>query len=222
MITCNDVRAMPAEKVFWDDPYLAELSARVTVVENGTVTLDRTIFYAASGGQESDEGTIGGFTVVDAEKRGLEIYYTLQCPHGLTAGAEVEVRIDWARRYRLMRLHFAAEIVLELVYRLCGNPRKIGAHIARDKARLDFAWEGRISDAFPALMEESGKIIGADLPIVSAYSDRAEEKRYWEIDGFARVSCGGTHLRRTGEVGPIRLKRDNIGRGKERIEIHLA
>jgi Ser-tRNA(Ala) deacylase AlaX len=213
---------MPAEKIFWDDPYLTELPARVTGVLGDAVTLDRTIFFASSGGQESDAGTIGGYPVLDAVKRGLEIYYTLEEPCVLKAGDEAHVRIDWARRYRLMRLHFAAEIVLELVYRLFDRPEKIGAHIGEDKARLDFVWDGRISDAFPVLMERSGGIIDADLPIRSAYSDRENEKRYWEIEGFARVSCGGTHPRRTGEIGPIRLRRNNIGKLKERIEILLA
>jgi Ser-tRNA(Ala) deacylase AlaX len=57
--------------------------------------------------------------------------------------------------------------------------------------------------------------------IVSAFSDEENEQRYWEIVGFARMPCGGTHLRRTGEVGELELKRKNIGKGKERIEIYL-
>jgi alanyl-tRNA synthetase len=212
---------MSTEKVFWDDPYLIELHARVMSVGGNTVTLDRTIFYAASGGQESDTGTIGRFIVLNAEKRGTEIYYTLEGPHDLKTGNEVLVKIDWTRRYRLMRLHFAAEIILELVYQLFGKPYKIGANISEEKARIDFTWGGRISDLFPVLMESSGRIIRKDLPIRSEYSDHELEKRYWEIEGFARVSCGGTHLRRTGEVGRIKLKRNNIGKGKERIEIYL-
>jgi alanyl-tRNA synthetase len=212
---------MPVDKIFWEDPYLVELQAVVTSVEGDTLTLNQTIFYAASGGQESDTGTIGGVKVLGAEKKGIEIYYTLKSPHDLKEGDGVLIRIDWTRRYCLMRLHFAAEIVLELVYQLFGRPMKIGANISEDKARLDFLWEGRISDAFPMLLKRAGKIIDADLPIRSAYSDRGDEQRYWEIDGFAKVSCGGTHLRRTGEVGRIRLKRNNIGKGKERIEIYL-
>lgn len=212
---------MPAEKIFWEDPYLTELMAGVTGVHGDTITLDRTIFYAASGGQESDRGTMGGLRVIKAEKVGTEIYYTLEGPHGLTAGDDVLVAIDWQRRYLLMRLHFAAEIVLELVNQLFGKPVKIGANISQDKARLDFLWDGRISDIFPVLEEHAHRIIDADLPIASEYSDRAQERRYWEIEGFAKVSCGGTHLRRTGEVGRIRLRRDNIGKGKERMEIYL-
>ena len=212
---------MPAQKIFWENPYLTKHTARVTSVNGGTITLDQTIFYAASGGQESDSGSIAGIKVLEAEKTGTEIYYTLEGPHELKLGDEVLVNIDWTRRYRLMRLHFAAEIVLELVYRFFDRPFKIGANIAEEMARIDFRWEGRISDAFPVLLERAGKIIEADLPIRSEYSNREQEQRYWEIEGFAQVSCGGTHLRRTGEVGTIRLKRNNIGKGKERIEIYL-
>jgi Ser-tRNA(Ala) deacylase AlaX len=213
---------MPAVKLFWEDPYLRQCEARVTHISGDSLTLERTIFYAASGGQESDSGTIGGLPVLKADKEGTEIIYTLEGPHSLSKGDEVLVRIDWERRYRLMRLHFAAEIILELVSQRYNRPEKIGANISEDKARLDFLWEGHVSDAFGVLLTEASKIIDADLPIVSAFSDREQEKRYWEIEGFARVSCGGTHPRRTGEVGEMRLKRNNIGKGKERIEIYLV
>ena len=213
---------MPAEKIFWEDSYLTEHEAKVTGVDGNTITLDRTIFYAASGGQESDTGTIAGFPVLSTEKKDTEIFYTLKGLHNLKEGDKVLVRIDWERRYRLMRLHFAAEIILELVYRLFNRPVKIGANISEDKARIDFLWDGRISDAFPLLTREAKDIVEKDLPIRSEYSQREQEQRYWEIDGFAKVSCGGTHLRCTGEIGVIRLKRNNIGKGKERIEIYLA
>ena len=71
------------------------------------------------------------------------------------------------------------------------------------------------------LHEKARTIIMADQPIISAFSDEAQERRYWEIDGFGHVACGGTHLRKTGEVGEIELKRKNIGKSKERVEIYL-
>ncbi|MGC9325021.1 MAG: alanyl-tRNA editing protein [Desulfomonilia bacterium] len=198
------------------------LDAKITSLSGESITLDRTIFYAASGGQESDAGTIGGIPVLSADKDGTEIFYTLQKPLAFRIGDTVSVRIDWERRYRLMRLHFAAEIILELVYQRFNRPTKIGANISSDKARIDFFWEGRISDAFPVLEAEAEKIIERDVPIRSGFSDPDLEQRFWEIDGFAKVSCGGTHLKRTGEIGSIRLKRNNIGHGKERIEIFLV
>lgn len=212
---------MATEKVFWQEPYLTELIATVTDVNGNIVTLDKTILYAFAGGQESDRGTIQGFKVLKAEKDDLEIFYTLEDRHDLSTGEEVLIELDWNRRYRLMRLHFAAEIILELVYQRFGRPEKVGAHIAEDKARLDFSWEGSISRIFPLLEEKARELIGADLPITSDFSDSKTEQRFWEIPGFGKVSCGGTHIRRTGEIGPLELKRKNIGKGKERIEIYL-
>lgn len=210
------------DKRFWSDPYLATLDTRINNVAGDTVTLAATIFYAESGGQECDHGTIGGFVVIEARKAGADIVYTLPPDHGFKPGDAVQVAIDWPRRYRLMRLHFAAELVLELVYRHFGAVEKIGAHIAEDKARIDVAWHQNVAPHFPRWQAEAHALIEADLPVISAFSDQAAGRRYWEVEGFARVPCGGTHLRRTGEVGAIALKRKNIGRGKERIEITLC
>lgn len=214
---------MPTEKIFWADPYQTELIAAVTSVNGNVVTLDKTIFYAFAGGQESDKGTIHGFKVLKGEKKDdKEIYYTLEDNHDLTPGEEVLVEIDWERRYRLMRLHFAAEVILELVHQRFNRPEKVGAHIAEDKARVDFAWEGSISRIFSFLEQKAKELIDADLPVKSEFSDEENEQRFWEVEGFGKVSCGGTHIRTTGEIGPITLKRNNIGKGKERIEIYLS
>lgn len=212
---------MSTAKVFWQDPYLTDLEARVTAVDGDEVSLDRTIFYALSGGQESDHGTIGGHVVRQARKAGAEIVYTLTPGHDLEVGDAVTIAIDWPRRYRLMRLHFAAELVLELVYRRLPGIDKIGAHIAADKARIDFAWDENISGIFADIAAQVHAIVTADRPIASAFSDEAAERRYWQIEGLEPVPCGGTHLKRAGEVGAIGLKRKNIGKAKERIEIRL-
>lgn len=208
-------------KVFWEDPYLTTLDTRITSVVDDGVKLEATIFYALSGGQESDAGRIAGRDVTLARWDGREIVYQLADTTGLRPGDAVQVEIDWPRRYRLMRLHFAAEIVLELVYQRLSGVDKIGTHIAADKARIDFAWPESIASLLPELQGAAQAIVTADQAIESAYSDRDGERRYWKIREFARVPCGGTHLRRTGEVGALALKRKNIGKGKERIEITL-
>ena len=208
-------------KLFWQDSYLTELDTHITRVDGNEVTVAETIFYAFAGGQESDSGTFAGKPVLKARKEGKEIFYTLEEGHGLKVGDAVTMTIDWERRYRLMRLHFAAELVLELAYQNLKGIEKIGAHISADKARIDFKWTENIATAFPLLEGEANRIVSEDQPIVSAYSDEVNEMRYWEIAGFARVPCGGTHLKRTSEVGKIELKRDNIGKGKERIEVHV-
>jgi Ser-tRNA(Ala) deacylase AlaX len=210
------------QKRFWDDPYLTQLDTQVTHVNGPDITVEQTIFYAFSGGQESDEGTIGNYCVLQARKEGQEIVYTLENGHALRPGDPVRICIDWQRRYRLMRLHFAAEIVLELAYQNLESIHKIGAHIAQDKARIDFEWGENISKWFPLIQEKALTLIAADHTIVSAFADEEKEARYWEITGFSRVSCGGTHLRRTGEIGEIALKRINIGKDKERIEVYVT
>jgi Ser-tRNA(Ala) deacylase AlaX len=208
-------------KIFWQDPYLTQLATFVTEVRGSDITVEETIFYAFAGGQESDAGMIGATRVLQARKEGKEIFYTLENVHNLIVGDPVLIQIDWKRRYRLMRLHFAAEIVLELVYQMLNPIIKIGAHIAQDKSRIDFEWNENISQHFPTIEAKVRSLIHANCDIISAFSDEKNERRYWEIDGFARVDCGGTHLRKTGEVGAIALKRKNVGKGKERIEIYL-
>jgi alanyl-tRNA synthetase len=210
------------EKRFWDDPCLTRLDTVVETVDGDLVTVASTVFFAFSGGQESDEGTIGGLPVLDARAEGGGIVYLLPAGHGLRPGDPVRVEIDAERRRKLVRLHFAAELVLELVYRTAPGIEKVGAHIAANKARLDFAYPDNISELFLPALTEVARLVAADLPVTSAFEDEAAERRYWEVPGFARVPCGGTHPRSTGEVGAIVLTRKNPGKGVERIEIRLS
>lgn len=212
---------MPVKKLFWTDPYLSECHAEVTSCTYDIITLSHTVAYAFEGGQMSDSGTINELKIIEAVRDGKEIFYRLPHDHGLKIGDRVQVAIDMEKRYRIMRLHFAAELVLELVYRNFGHPEKIGANITDEKARVDFIWDGCISDIFPALEPMITNLIDEDLDIISAFEDEETERRFWEIKGFAKVPCGGTHIRKTSEVVSIRLKRVNPGKGKERIEIYL-
>lgn len=209
------------QKVFWQNPYQTDHDTFVASVDGAQITLESTIFFAFSGGQESDYGTIGGYPVISAVKKGSEIIYTLPDDHRLGLGQSVRIEIDWERRYRLMRLHFAAELVLELFYKAVPGINKVGAHIAQNKARIDFEWPESISPMLQGFADEANRIIESGLTIQTGFDDSKNERRYWEIEGFSKVPCGGTHVRTTREIGPIRLKRNNIGRGKERVEILL-
>jgi Ser-tRNA(Ala) deacylase AlaX len=186
------------KKIFWQDPYLTQLETRIASVDGDDVTVEETIFYTLSGGQESDHGSIGSKRVLQARKEGRDIVYTLEANHGLKPGDVVRMEIDWKRRYKLMRLH-----------------------LAQDKARIDFEWQESISETLPFIKERALAIVKADKAIISAFSDEENQRRYWEIEGFARVPCGGTHLKKTSEIGDMKLKRKNPGKGKERIEIYV-
>lgn len=208
-------------KLYWDEPYRTSLDTQVTAVEGDALALRDTIFYAFSGGQESDRGSIAGLSVLEAWHGEGGPWYRLRPGHGLRVGDRATVAIDWERRYRLMRLHSAAEILLQLVYRALPDAERIGAHIAEDKARLDFSWPHSLSPLLATLCAELESFVAKDLAIDCGYSDEGFERRYWRVPALDAVPCCGTHPLRTGELGSPRLKRDNRGRGQERIEIYL-
>jgi Ser-tRNA(Ala) deacylase AlaX len=83
--------------------------------------------------------------------------------------------IDWPRRYALVRLHFAAELVLELVSQALPGVEKVGAHIAEDRAHIDFALPESIALLLSTIATQAQALIAADLSITSAFSDEAAE-----------------------------------------------
>lgn len=180
------------KKVFWENPYQSTLTTTVATVNGNEVTFNETIAYSFAGGQESDTATVNRISILSSRMEPGLIFYTLPDNHGLISGDQVNMVIDWPRRHKLMRLHFAAELVLEIVtqnYHL----EKVGAHIAETKARIDFKAESNLSQYFETI-----------------------------LTGFAQVPCGGTHVNTTGEVGYVTLKRERPGKGIERIDIRLC
>lgn len=208
-------------KLFWEDPYQHTLHTKVASINGNEVLFEETIAYSFSGGQESDKAYINGLEVTGSRMEGVNIYYTLPDGHGLIPGAEVKMTIDWPRRYKLMRLHFAAEIILELVTRKL-HLEKVGAHISEHKARIDFIFDENISGIFEEILAEYNGIIKSDQLIKTGFSDVENQRRFWRIEGFAEVPCGGTHVKSTAEVGFAALKRSHPGKSIERIEIKLV
>ena len=208
------------KKVFWDNPYQHTLSTKVASVNGNQVLFEETIAYSFAGGQESDKAFINSMPILGSRMEGNLIYYTLPDNHGLVVGDQVEMTIDWPRRLKLMRLHFAAELILEIVTQKFGF-EKVGAHISETKSRIDFIAPESISPKLPEIVAAYNEIIKSNLPIQKGYSDVATQRRFWKIEGFAQVPCGGTHVNSTGEVGFVTLKREHPGKSIERIEIRL-
>lgn len=208
------------EKLFWDDPYLKECEARVIEVKDKEVKLDRTIFYAFSGGQASDSGSIGGVKVKEAIKKGREIVYILEEEPEFKAGEIVKVSIDWNKRYKIMRLHSAAHIVYYFLNRELGIEKLIGSNISQKKARLDFEYPESVKKYLEKIEEKANEFISRGYEI-KTYADKSDkEKRWWECENI-KYPCGGTHVKNTKEIGMVKLKRKNIGKGKERVEIFV-
>jgi Ser-tRNA(Ala) deacylase AlaX len=212
---------LTSRKVFWGNPYQHTLTTHVASVNGNILLFQDTIAFSFAGGQESDKAFVNGIAILDSKREGNLIYYTLPEGHGLKAGDPVTMAIDWPRRSRLMRLHFTAELILEIVTQKYGY-EKVGAHIAEHKARIDFKADENISVHFPEILAQYNAIIEKNLPIEKDYSDVENQRRFWKIEGFAQVPCGGTHVNSTGEVGFVTLKRDRPGKGIERIEIRLV
>lgn len=206
------------KKIFWENPYQTILETYVTAINGNEVLFAETIAYSFAGGQESDKAFINDTPILNSRIAHNLIYYTLPDNHNLHVGDKITMTIDWPRRLRLMRLHFAAEIILEIVtqnYHL----EKVGAHIAEHKARIDFKSNSNISVYFPEILQQYNAIIDANLTIEKGYSDFEKHRRYWKIEGFAQVPCGGTHVNLTSEVGYVTLKREKPGKLIERIEM---
>ncbi len=207
-------------KVFWENPYQTELVTKIISLEGTQVLFEATIAYSFAGGQESDTAWINGVPLLDSRREGNRIYYTLPDNHAFAEGDIVTMTIDWPRRHRLMRLHFAAELILEIVTQNY-TFEKVGAHISESKSRIDFKADSNISTLFDEILKKYNEIIDKNLVIKTGYSDETTQRRFWKIEGFAEVPCGGTHVTSTGEVGFVSLKREHPGKSLERIEIRL-
>jgi len=237
------------EAVFRDDSYLARTGAIVTGVnERGGILLDRTIFYATSGGQPGDTGRLlradGGVIDIAGTITGEtkdEIIHIPAAGQPLPAiGEELTLEIDWERRFRLMRMHTACHLLTVV----CPYPIT-GAAVGEEDSRVDFD----IPDAGMAkedVTEQLMELVRADHPIftrwitdeeLAANPGLVKSKNVRPPSGTGRIRlvcigeegridsqpCGGTHVRSTGEVGAIHIgKIEKKGRENRRFRIRFG
>lgn len=161
-------------KVFWENPYQCLLATKVCSVQDSE---ESTIAYSFAGGQESDRAWVNGIEILNLRIVDSLIFYMLPEDHGLKNNDTVTMMIDWPRQSRLMRLHFAAELVLEIVTEKWGL-EKLAAHIAENKARIDFRCESSISTLLPDILSVYNEIIFNALSIEKGYSDVLNQRRY--------------------------------------------
>jgi alanyl-tRNA synthetase len=213
------------ERLYYTDAYLRRFDA--TVLEGGDrVYLDRTAFYPTSGGQLHDLGTLGGVRVLDVIDEGERIAHVVErpVPEGPVAG-----EIDWTRRFDHMQQH-TGQHVLSAVFADAFGHQTVSVHFGDAYNTLDLDIGTATRETLVAAEERANEIVCADLPVTVSFEDagtaeglrkaidRAGELRVVGIEGVDRSACGGTHVRRTGEIGPILLRRNDRVRSTARIE----
>lgn len=210
------------EKLYDNDPYQTEFHAKVVGIDGNGVELDRTAFYPEGGGQVGDTGKIEGIKVVDTQKDGDAIIHVLESSPTFSVGDEVEGAIDWERRYRTMRLHSAAHIMEHFLWERLGEIERLGSRVDESKDRADYAYEGRLpSEELKWVEEDTNRFLAEGHEITILSDPERPGIRIWSC-GPIEMPCGGTHVRNTGEIGAIKLRRKNPGRGVERVETSLA
>jgi misacylated tRNA(Ala) deacylase len=232
------------ELLFHDHSYLQEFDATVTAVAETGVALDRTAFYIGGGGQPSDVGILiveGRDYAVTGIKRDGGLILHLIDGEQPTEGSQVAGRIDWDRRYQLMRTHTALHILCGVVWRDYGA-LVTGGNMQPGEARMDFELE-RMSTDFAEEVEAkineevtaARNVLAANLPReeaeeipdlirtkINLLPANIREVRTIDIQGLDVQADGGTHVNNTTEVGRIRvIGHESKGRINKRLRISL-
>jgi alanyl-tRNA synthetase len=216
------------ERLYYTDAYLRTFDARVVERADGgrRVYLDRTAFYPTSGGQPHDTGEIGGARVVDVIDEGDRIAHVVDA--AIDADA-VTGTVDDARRYDHMQQH-TGQHVLSAVFADAFGHATVSVHFGDAYNTLDLDVSAVDAETVRRAERRANEVVCADLAVEVAFedaataaglrkpSDRPGELRIVSIADIDRSACGGTHVRRTGEIGPILLRRLDRVRGAARIE----
>lgn len=239
---------MPTDCLFREDAYLKDCSATVVgITEAGGIVLDRTVFYAASGGQPADRGVlttvtgdaiaVSGAAYVDAGKTEIAHLPSTESALRLKIGEPVHATIDWELRYARMRMHTA----LHLLSAVLPYPVTGGA-VGDADGRLDFDIPEAGLDK-DAITEKLARMIAADAEVRASWITDEElaakpglvktmsvkppigtgRVRLIEIVGYDLQPCGGTHVRSTGEIGAVRVTQiEKKGKQNRRVRIAFA
>lgn len=233
------------ELLFRDDAYRRACETTVTGADDDGIRLAATVFYPEGGGQPGDSGRLilpdgTALTIADT-KKGADHEDVVHVPEAGAAlpapGTPVTAEIDWDRRYRHMRIHTCLHVMCAVI-----DGDVTGGQIGDGKGRLDFNLPDTRLDK-DAIAAEINRLIAKDHAVGERWitdEDLAGSPqlvrtmsvkppmgsgrvRLLEIEGVDLQPCGGTHLRRTGEIGPVRVtKIENKGKQNRRVNIAFA
>ena len=227
-------------RLYYDDAYTYEFSARIverlTIDGHPAVILEGSYFYPTSGGQPNDTGTLGGVTVLDviARKEDGAVVHVLA---GAVAGDDVACVIDWARRFDYMQ-HHTGQHILSQAFVQTASANTVGFHLGSDSLTIDLDKLNLGADVVAAVETLANEVVWADRPVTARIiqPDDAEGVRIRklpehlltgglrviDIDGFDVTACGGTHVRRTGEIGLIKILKLEKRGDKTRVEFRCG
>lgn len=219
---------MHTDRLYYHDCYLREFTASVASrSEDGlTVYLDRSAFYPTSGGQLHDLGDLNGVGVVNVVDEGEAVAHQLADP---ISSDTVTGRINWARRFDHMQQHTGQHLLSAVLAELFGL-KTVSVHLGTDAATLDIAAASINASQMARAQERANELVFENRPVTISFHDASEDVglrkasdregtlRVVTIDGIDRSACGGTHVRATGEIGPVFLRRLEKIRDCVRIE----
>jgi len=228
-------------RLYYDDAFEKEFTARVLYCEvlppdvnsgiTGTVwklILDRTAFYPTSGGQRNDLGKIGDANVIDVRDEGEEISHVVD---RRPADPEVNGCINWPRRFDHMQQHTGQHLLSAMFQERFGLPT-VSFHLGSEMCTIDLRGPEPTEEILEGAERAANQIIFEDQPVTVRYGtadelsqlgvrkevEREGILRAIEIEGADLQPCGGTHVKRTGQIGLVLVRRCTKVRQDWRVE----
>ncbi len=197
---------------------MVEFTARVVGIDGNSLILDRTAFYPQGGGQVGDTGTIDSIRVLNTIKKDNIILHEMEDVSKFYIGKEVKGKIDWERRYRIMKHHSASHIVEYFILKNFKNVKPFSSGLVDEiKDRQDYLIDRPFNEEEIKKIEELVNSFIAENHEIIVWTDK-DGVRHWQC-GEIEMKCAGTHVRNTGEIGRVKIKRGKKpGKGRERIE----
>lgn len=219
---------LTTERLYYHDSYLSDFAASIVdrSADGRRICLDRTAFYPASGGQPHDLGWIAHSAVLEVLEEGERIVHVTETP---VDGPQVLCRIDWARRFDHMQQHSGQHVLSGVLVELFGT-NTVGFHLGAEASAIDVATPSLDPRQVAAAEDRANEVVFENRPVSVSFQQASEDLdlrkpseregllRIVSIEGLDRSACGGTHVQRTGEIGPILIRRLDKAHGFVRVE----
>ena len=221
---------MSTQRLYYNDSYRTEFEARVVdVADDGRrVYLDQTAFYPTSGGQPHDLGTLAGARITDVIDEGERIAHVVESPVAREGGA-VKGAIAWERRFDHMQQHTGQHLLSAVLEELFGY-HTVSVHFGRDYSSLDLDVEAVSAERIVEAETRANAIVAQNRAVTTSFEDAAQATglrkesgrtgilRIVSIAELDRSACGGTHVRATGEIGAVLVRKVERVRKSARLE----